>query len=64
MCIRDSGKDVDCFHPYNVGQLMIGEHTFLPCTPAGVMAMLDEYGIDPAGKDVYKRQDLRACSLR
>lgn len=46
----DPGKDVDCFHPYNVGQLMIGEHTFLPCTPAGVMAMLDEYGIDPAGK--------------
>ena len=46
----DPGKDVDCFHPYNVGQLMVGEHTFLPCTPAGVMAMLDEYGIDPAGK--------------
>ena len=29
-------KDVDCFHPYNVGQLMIGEKGFLPCTPAGV----------------------------
>ena len=43
-------KDVDCFHPYNVGQLMIGEKGFLPCPPAGVMRMLQEYGIDPAGK--------------
>ena len=43
-------KEVDCFHPYNVGQLMIGEKGFLPCTPAGVMRMLQEYGIDPAGK--------------
>ena len=30
-------KDVDCFHPYNVGRLMIGDPVFLPCTPAGVM---------------------------
>ena len=43
-------KDVDCFHPFNVGQLMIGENGFQPCTPAGVMRMLQEYGIDPAGK--------------
>lgn len=43
-------KDVDCFHPFNVGQLMIGEQGFQPCTPAGVMRMLKEYGIDPAGK--------------
>lgn len=43
-------KDVDCFHPFNVGQLMIGEKGFRPCTPAGVMELLDEYGIDPAGK--------------
>ena len=43
-------KDVDCFHPFNVGQLMIGENGFQPCTPAGVMRMLKEYGIDPAGK--------------
>ena len=43
-------KDVDCFHPYNVGKLMIGEPRFLPCTPAGVMRMLDEYGIDPRGR--------------
>lgn len=44
------GKDVDCFHPVNVGRLMTGEPSFLPCTPAGVMAMLDAYGIDPKGK--------------
>lgn len=43
-------KDVDCFHPFNVGQLMIGEPGFQPCTPSGVMRILDEYGIDPAGK--------------
>ena len=43
-------KDVDCFHPFNVGQLMIGEQGFQPCTPAGVMRMLKEYGNDPAGK--------------
>ena len=43
-------KDVDCFHPFNVGQLMIGEQGFQPCTPAGVMRMLKEYCIDPAGK--------------
>lgn len=43
-------KDVDCFHPFNVGQLMIGEEGFQPCTPAGVMRMLEEYGVDPAGK--------------
>ncbi len=43
-------KDVDAFHPYNVGKIMIGEYDFLPCTPAGVMALLERSGIDPAGK--------------
>ena len=43
-------KDVDCFHPFNVGQLMIGEDGFRPCTPYGVMRILEEYGVDPAGK--------------
>lgn len=43
-------KDVDCFHPYNVGKLTIGDPVFQPCTPGGVMEMLKEYGIDPAGK--------------
>ncbi|MEG2989413.1 MAG: bifunctional 5,10-methylenetetrahydrofolate dehydrogenase/5,10-methenyltetrahydrofolate cyclohydrolase, partial [Oscillospiraceae bacterium] len=43
-------KDVDGFHPYNVGKLMTGDPQFLPCTPAGILALLDEYHIDPAGK--------------
>lgn len=46
----DPQKDVDCFHPENVGAMFVGAAGFLPCTPAGVMALLDEYGIDPAGK--------------
>lgn len=46
----DPGKDVDAFHPYNVGHIMIGDPSFLPCTPAGVIRMLDEYQIDVAGK--------------
>lgn len=46
----DPDKDVDCFHPVNVGRLSIGAPVFLPCTPAGVMEMLKEYGISPAGK--------------
>jgi methylenetetrahydrofolate dehydrogenase (NADP+)/methenyltetrahydrofolate cyclohydrolase len=43
-------KDVDCFHPINVGRMMTGEPSLLPCTPAGVMLMLEEYHIDPSGK--------------
>ena len=46
----DPAKDVDCFHPFNVGQLTIGDPVFQPCTPGGVMEMLREYGINPAGK--------------
>ncbi len=46
----DPGKDVDAFHPTNVGKIMIGNYDFLPCTPAGVMEMLEAYQIDPAGK--------------
>lgn len=43
-------KDVDCFHPYNVGRLVAGNPVFLPCTPAGVLEMLDEYAIPVRGK--------------
>lgn len=43
-------KDVDCFHPFNVGRMVIGEPVFLPCTPAGVMEMLREYGIPIRGR--------------
>lgn len=43
-------KDVDCFHPFNVGRMAIGEPVFLPCTPAGVLEMLREYDIPIRGK--------------
>ncbi len=43
-------KDVDAFHPVNVGGIMIGDYSFLPCTPAGVMEMLRRSNIDVAGK--------------
>lgn len=46
----DPRKDVDGFHPMNAGNLLIGRPGFLPCTPAGVMELLEEYGVDPAGK--------------
>lgn len=45
-------KDVDGFHPYNVGRLMVGKPTFQPCTPYGVMIMLKESGVELAGKSV------------
>ena len=44
-------KDVDGFHPYNVGLLNIGEDCLMPCTPFGVMNMMADYGIDIAGKN-------------
>ena len=47
----DPKKDVDAFHPYNVGKIMIGDYSFLPCTPAGVMALLERSGIEIAGKE-------------
>lgn len=46
-------KDVDGFHTTNIGKMMIGDETgFLPCTPAGVIQMFEEYNIDLEGKDV------------
>lgn len=47
----DPGKDVDCFHPENVGRLTAGRPAFKPCTPAGVMRLLAEYSIPIAGKN-------------
>ena len=44
-------KDVDCFHPFNVGRMSIGEPVFLPCTPAGVMEMLRAYDNPVRGKN-------------
>jgi methylenetetrahydrofolate dehydrogenase (NADP+)/methenyltetrahydrofolate cyclohydrolase len=43
-------KDVDAFHPYNVGKIMIGNYDLLPCTPAGVMVLLEKSGVDVSGK--------------
>ena len=47
----DSNKDVDGFHPVNVGKMVIGEDAFLPCTPAGIIEMLKRSDIDIAGKE-------------
>ena len=44
-------KDVDAFHPYNVGRMVAGQITYLPCTPAGVMELITRSGISVAGKD-------------
>ncbi|NLM76058.1 MAG: bifunctional methylenetetrahydrofolate dehydrogenase/methenyltetrahydrofolate cyclohydrolase FolD [Clostridiaceae bacterium] len=44
-------KDVDAFHPYNVGELMIGNHIFAPCTPAGIMELLKDAGLSVEGKN-------------
>jgi len=47
----DPSKDVDGFHPYNVGRLTTGLDGFVPCTPLGVMELLNEYNIDVKGKN-------------
>ena len=44
-------KDVDAFHASNVGRIMLGEYSFLPCTPAGVMELLDSAGVEIAGRE-------------
>lgn len=44
-------KDVDAFHPVNTGHIMIGDHSFLPCTPAGIIEMLKYYDIQISGKE-------------
>lgn len=48
----DPKKDVDGFHPFNVGMTLIGQPTFQSCTPYGVMELMRRYEIDPAGKEV------------
>ncbi|MDD3775480.1 MAG: bifunctional methylenetetrahydrofolate dehydrogenase/methenyltetrahydrofolate cyclohydrolase FolD [Sulfurovaceae bacterium] len=50
--VIDPRKDVDGFHPYNVGRLVSGLDSFVACTPLGVMKMFEEYNIDLKGKDV------------
>ncbi|MBQ1555496.1 MAG: bifunctional methylenetetrahydrofolate dehydrogenase/methenyltetrahydrofolate cyclohydrolase FolD [Clostridia bacterium] len=44
-------KDVDAFHEENVGKIMVGAYNFLPCTPAGVMELIKESGVEVAGKE-------------
>jgi methylenetetrahydrofolate dehydrogenase (NADP+)/methenyltetrahydrofolate cyclohydrolase len=50
-CAIDPLKDVDAFHPENVGKIMMGIPKFLPCTPAGVMELIKSVGVDVAGKN-------------
>ena len=44
-------KDVDAFHAENVGKIMIGSYSFLPCTPAGCMELIASTGVEIAGKN-------------
>ena len=48
----DPSKDVDGFHPMNVGKMVVGEQAFLPCTPHGVLQMLTRSGVETSGADV------------
>jgi len=48
----DTKKDVDCFHPFNLGKLYLGDPVFQPCTPAGVVELLIRHGHDPEGKNI------------
>lgn len=47
----DPGKDVDRFHPLNLGMILVNRSDIFPCTPAGIMRILDEYKIDVSGMD-------------
>ena len=47
----DVNKDVDAFHAYNVGRIMIGDFAFLPCTPAGVIELIRSTGVEIEGKN-------------
>ena len=61
-------KDVDAFHPINVGKIMIGDYDFLPCTPAGVMELIDSTGVEIDGKNcvVVGRSNIvgKMCHLK
>ena len=60
----DPRKDVDAFHPFNVGRILLGDPIFLPCTPAGVMELLRRSGIDPSGKRCVVIGRSNICSRR
>ncbi len=48
----DPAKDVDGFHPINIGKMVIGAPTYLPATPYGILMMLEEYKVETSGKNV------------
>ena len=48
----DPAKDVDGFHPVNVGKMLLGQHCFLPCTPNGILELLQRTGTETAGAEV------------
>lgn len=48
----DPKKDVDCFHPENIGKVFLNSPNFLPCTPAGILEILKRYNIEVSGKNV------------
>lgn len=47
----DPAKDVDAFHPQNVGRIVIGDYFFAPCTPSGILTLIDSTGVDMTGKE-------------
>ena len=47
----DPAKDVDSFHPQNVGRLVVGDYFFAPCTPSGILTLIDSAGVDLTGKE-------------
>ena len=59
----DPIKDVDAFHPVNVGAIMIGDYNFLPCTPAGVMELIHSTGVDVTGKKAVVIEAILWASL-
>jgi len=48
----DPAKDVDGFHPHNVGLMLLGRNSLLPCTPYGIIKLMEHYQIDPEGREV------------
>lgn len=52
LALIDPSKDVDGFHPFNVGQIVTGLDGFAPCTPLGMIRLLEKYEINPQGKNV------------
>ncbi|WP_319585440.1 tetrahydrofolate dehydrogenase/cyclohydrolase catalytic domain-containing protein [uncultured Desulfobulbus sp.] len=52
LCTIDPDKDVDGFHPVNVGKMMLGERCFLPCTPHGILELLQRSGVETSGAEV------------